>query len=262
MPVAIVTGGASGIGLAIVKLLVTKSYQVVIADRNAKLGEQEARQLGSADQVVFVEVNISDWTSQTQLYEETKATFGRIDVVFANAGFGEQAPSLNSMPVELVQPDTSVIDVCFRGTLFSIYLAIHYMRQNNGEGGRIITTGGQAGIYGFPVMPVYCSTKAAVHTMCRSIALDMSKEKIYVNSFCPGLTLTPVTRTFLEDLPPTKVSPMENHMKAVEQFLSTDVFGKIIESDAGGLYNRERPEPWSPEHQSWVYVQEGVEVPR
>ncbi len=97
-------------------------------------------------------------------------------------------------------------------------------------------------------------------TMCRSIALGLSKEKIYVNCFCPGLTLTPVTKSFLEDLPPTKVSPMENHLKAVEKFLDTDIFGATIESDSGGLYDRKRPEPWSPEHQSWVYVQEETEI--
>lgn len=97
-------------------------------------------------------------------------------------------------------------------------------------------------------------------TMCRSIALGLSKEKIYVNCLSPGLTLTPVTKSFLMDLPPTKVSPMENHLKAVEEFLDTNIFGATIESDSGGLYNRKRPEPWSPEHQSWVYVQEESEI--
>lgn len=170
MPVAIVTGGASGIGLAITKLLLTKGYNVMIADRNEALGEQEVKalQAGGSHQhqgrVVFFKCDVSSWESQVQLFESAKAKWGAIDTVFANAGFGEQTPSLNSMPDELTRPDTSVIDVCFRGTLYSIYLAIHYLRQNNGRGGRIITTGGQAGIYGFPVMPVYCSTKAAVRT--------------------------------------------------------------------------------------------------
>lgn len=162
MPVAIVTGGASGIGLAIAKFLLTKDHKVVIADRNEQLGQQEALSLGNEDQVIFVRCDIGKWESQVELFETAKAKWGRIDTVFANAGFGEQTPSLKSMPVDLTKPDTSVIEVCFNGTLYSTYLAIHHLRQNNGEGGRIITTGGQAGIYGFPVMPVYCATKAAV----------------------------------------------------------------------------------------------------
>lgn len=163
MPVAIVTGGASGIGLSITKHMVAKGWHVSIADVNETLGEQGAQALG--DRVTFIRCDVTSWESQLNLFETTKKRFGRIDFVFANAGVADVPPLLNQPEDTVSKPNMRVIDICLTAAVYTIRLGLFYLRQNSGEGGRIVATASQMGIYPFPTGPLYGAAKAGVRLL-------------------------------------------------------------------------------------------------
>ncbi|KAL4810666.1 hypothetical protein BDV18DRAFT_127759 [Aspergillus unguis] len=249
-PVALVTGAASGIGLAVTKYLVSRDYRVAMADWNYEQVTRESAALG--DRTMAIKCDVSSWDSQLAMFSETKSKWGRIDLVHANAGVADQVPLLTEPQDVPKKPNTLAIDVDYYGAVYSVSLALFYLRQNNGEGGKIIVTASQVGVYPFPTGPLYAGAKAACINTVRSIAKSCAKEKIFVNCLCPGLTDTGITNVAINQFPKNIIAPMANHIRAVETFLDTDISGAIMESDAGGLYNRDKPEYWSPEHQGWM----------
>lgn len=88
----------------------------------------------------------------------------------------------------------------------------------------------------------------------------LAEEKIFINTFCPGLTISGITKVGTSIYPEKIITPMENHMKAWTEFIEKDIHGYVYEVDAGGLYNRTAPEYWSPEYQSWLGSPETQEM--
>lgn len=159
-PVAIVTGAASGIGLNLSKLLISRGWRVAMADTNEKAGTAESAALGP--QALFVRCDVSDWDSQSRMFEITAQKWGRIDFVAVNAGLPEQVPLMTVTGDAPKRPSTLVLDVDLKAVIYSVNLSLFYLRQNRGKGGKIVVTASQAGIYGFPMGPIYAAAKAGV----------------------------------------------------------------------------------------------------
>lgn len=159
-PVAIVTGSASGIGLAAVKLLVSHGYHVMMADWNYEKCAEESTALGPNTHAM--KCDVSSWEDQLHVFEKTFDLWGRVDLVGANAGLPEQIPLLFETSDVPTKPSTLVIDVDLVAVLYSVNLALYYFRKNGGKGGKIIITSSQVGIHPFPTGPIYGAAKAGV----------------------------------------------------------------------------------------------------
>jgi NAD(P)-dependent dehydrogenase (short-subunit alcohol dehydrogenase family) len=129
--------------LATAELLAQKGAQVVIAD----LGPPPQTVLDKYKNIIFIGANVTSWDQQLQLFRETKAKHGEINIVFANAGITESEMALEDRcdPTtgEPIEPKWSTLDVNLKGLLITIKLALHYMRAQS-TGGSIVMTGSRA----------------------------------------------------------------------------------------------------------------------
>jgi 15-hydroxyprostaglandin dehydrogenase (NAD) len=170
--VAVVTGGASGIGLTLTKHLLTKGWKVVVADINIEAGESLEKELGS--NVIFQHTDVSDWESQVALFKRAvEWGNGRLDFLAANAGInGGSATSQIYEPsgeVEPDKPDTSTISVNLTGVIYSIHLFKFYAKKTTGEViGNIVITASVFGVYPLQTSPYYAASKHGVCSYCNS----------------------------------------------------------------------------------------------
>ncbi|KAI1335060.1 hypothetical protein F5Y15DRAFT_399458 [Xylariaceae sp. FL0016] len=189
--VAIITGGASGIGHAVAQLLSQKGWTIHILDIARDPGEAVAAKLSNT---TFREVDITSYPSLSAAFDAAFKTAGRVDFVFANAGVIEKpgfyAP-VTSLPPPLY--DELCLDTNIRGILRTAYLAQHYFRANP-RGGRdcvLILTCSVAGLYAQDFVPLYSAAKAGVLNFARSIAAPMyESDGVRTYAICPGSVRT------------------------------------------------------------------------
>ena len=179
--IAVITGGASGIGLASAKRFAAEGARVFITGRRqAKLDEALVEIGGNATAIQADSSNLSDLN---HLYAQVKAEAGRIDILVANAGGGSHLP-LGSITEEQYE-DTFGRNV--KGVLFTVQKALPLLV----DGASVILTGSTASIVGTPAFSVYGASKAAVRSFARHWALDLKGRRIRVNVLSPGPTKTP-----------------------------------------------------------------------
>ena len=184
--VAVITGGASGIGEASVRLFVEEGARVVIADMQRERGESLAAELGDATRFVQVEVRQED---QVKTAIDTATTeWGRLDCIFNNAGFGGVLGPIEDIPVE--EFDMS-FDVLVKGVFLGMKYAIPVMRKQGA--GSIINTGSIAAITAGRGPMVYAACKAAVVHLSKVTAMSVADDSIRVNAICPGYIATPLS---------------------------------------------------------------------
>ena len=229
--VAIVTGGARGIGAAVVARLAADGAKVMIADIIAP--EQVS------DSIAYIQTDATSAEQVAAAVEATRQKWGRLDILVNNAGLGTLAETPD-MPEELW-------DKIFAINTKAIYLfckyAIPVMRENGGAIINVASISGMAGDYG---MGVYNASKGAVINYTRSLALDCARDGIRVNALCPGLIETAMTElttarpedeaAWLAPIPlQRKGQPAE--MANVIAFLASDeasyMTGSIVVADGG-----------------------------
>src|SRR6202166_2942940 len=179
--VAVITGGSTGIGLASAKLFVKEGAHVFITGRRQKELDEAVKAIGSS--VTGVQGDVAKLADLDRLYETVKKR-GRIDIVFANAGYGEFA-SLGSITEEHFD---KLFNVNVKGTLFTVQKALPLLN----DGGSIILTGSVASVKGTPAFWVYGGTKAAIRNFVRGWTVELKDRRIRANVLSPGPTDTPL----------------------------------------------------------------------
>jgi NAD(P)-dependent dehydrogenase (short-subunit alcohol dehydrogenase family) len=179
--IGVITGGSSGIGLAIAKRFVAEGAEIFITGRRQEELDRAVETIGAG--VTAVQGDVSRMDDLDRLFETVRERSGRIDILLANAGLGTFAP--------LGAIDEASFDQTFsvnvKGTLFTVQKALPLMRV----GGSIILTGSTTGSMGTAAFSVYSATKAAIRNFARSWALDLKGSGIRVNVLSPGATETP-----------------------------------------------------------------------
>ena len=188
--VAVITGGASGMGLATVMRFLDEGAQVVVADYNAVTGEaavSQATEAGFGDAVSFVRTDVAQEDDIVGMLRHALDSFGRLDVLFNNAGVGGAIGPLTETTVE---DWDYTFDVLAKGVFLGIKHAARILREQGG-GGSIINTASIAGLSGDAGPLVYSAAKAAVINLSRSAAVELAADHIRVNAICPGFITTP-----------------------------------------------------------------------
>ena len=178
--VAIITGGTTGIGLASAKLFVEEGAYVFITGRRQKELDEAVKAIGS--NVTGVQGDVSKLADLDRLYE-TVGKQGRLDIVFANAGFGEFAP----LGTITEQHFDSLFNTNVKGALFTVQKSLPLLN----DGGSIILTGSVAGSKGTPAFATYGATKAAIRNFVRAWTVELKDRRIRSNVLSPGPTETP-----------------------------------------------------------------------
>jgi NAD(P)-dependent dehydrogenase (short-subunit alcohol dehydrogenase family) len=169
-PVAMVTGAGSGVGRAVTIALLGKGYDVVLVGRRADALEETVRQAGlPAERVLVQPCDVTDPTAVKAAFEATKARFGRLDVLFNNAGTGAPAIPLEDLTVEQWR---QVVDVNLTGPFLCTQEAFRIMKAQEPRGGRIINNGSISAQVPRPFSSPYTATKHAITGLTRSTSLD------------------------------------------------------------------------------------------
>ena len=174
--VAIVTGAGTGIGKAVAVTLLKNGYRVVLAGRRpAPLAEAIAESGVAPDLALAVPTDVSDATSVAALFDRTKAAFGRLDMLFNNAGVS--APGVNLEDLSLEQWRT-VVDINLTGPFLCTQQAFRLMKDQDPRGGRIINNGSISAHAPRPNSAPYTATKHAITGLTKATALDGRKYDI------------------------------------------------------------------------------------
>lgn len=186
--VALITGAASGIGLATAERFLAEGASVVLADVQAEAVQAEAARLGGRALAVVMDVTRSEDVRRS--VEAAVAGFGRLDILFANAGIGYTGSILGSTDEDWDQ----VMAVNARGVFLSAREAIRQMLGQEQPGGSVILNGSISGLAGIPGQAPYAPSKGAVVQMARQLAVEYAAQGLRVNCVCPGTVDTPVLR--------------------------------------------------------------------
>lgn len=185
--VAIVTGGASGIGRALADELVARGCEVVLADRQGDVAEEAAREITArGGRARGVALDVRDRAAFQELAKDTVARSGRIDYLFNNAGI-----AIGGETTEVTAEDFDiVIDVNLRGVVYGI-LAV-YPTMIAQRSGHIVNTASMAGLMPSPGAGSYTATKHAVVGLSKSLRIEGREHGVRVSVLCPGAIRTPI----------------------------------------------------------------------
>lgn len=201
--VAIVTGGASGIGRALAETLAKRGCEVVLADLQAELGQEVAtRIIAAGGRARAAVLDVADFTAVERLVRETAERTGRLDYMFNNAGIG-----IGGIVSDYGIADWNrIIDVNLRGVVHGVQAAYQVM---TGQGfGHIVNTASMAGLMTSPGMAAYSMTKHAVVGLSKALRAEAAGLGIKVTVLCPGVIQTAILEgggkygRMLVDIPP------------------------------------------------------------
>jgi NAD(P)-dependent dehydrogenase (short-subunit alcohol dehydrogenase family) len=220
--VAVITGAGTGIGKAVALALMKEGYAAVLAGRRQdKLEETAAEGKSTGSKSLVVPTDVSEQASIKQLFARTKETFGRLDVLFNNAGIGAPAVPLEDLPFETWK---KVIDTNLTGIFLCTQEAIKIMKSQDPRGGRIINNGSISAHTPRPRSVAYTATKHAVTGLTKSTSLDCRGYNIACGQIDIGNAATPLTERMVQG---QGVMQADGHM-AVEARMNADDVGRAV----------------------------------
>jgi NAD(P)-dependent dehydrogenase (short-subunit alcohol dehydrogenase family) len=250
--VAIVTGGASGIGKEVATRFVAEGGSVVVNGRDAAKAEAAAREIDPSGKRVEVHMgDVARPTTGQALAQAALDRFRRLDVLFNNAGVFAPKPFLDVTEAELDR----FLDIILKGTFFTTQAAAKVMKAA-GRGGAIVQTGSMWGLQAIGATPSsgYSVAKAGVHALVKNLAIELAPDKIRVNAIAPAVIETPVYDTFLSPEQVKAVLPTFNAMHPLGRngqaadaaeallFLASDqasfITGVVLPVDGGVMAGR------------------------
>jgi NAD(P)-dependent dehydrogenase (short-subunit alcohol dehydrogenase family) len=179
---ALITGGNSGIGLATAQVFVEEGAEVAITGRDRKTLDDAVALLGSNARAYNADV--TNAPARKQLFEQLAMDFGKLDIVFANAGISGKTPTGDA--------DESVFENIIQINLTGAFLTVNSAAPLLNDGGVVIFNGSVHNYLGQPGMAAYAASKGGLRSMATSIAADLAPRGIRVNVIAPGATKTPI----------------------------------------------------------------------
>ena len=217
--VAIVTGAGTGVGKAAALALLADGYRVVLAGRRPEPLAEVIAESGAADRALGVPTDVSDPDSVKALFDATVAQFGRVDVLFNNAGVG--APGIPLEDLTLAQWK-NVVDINFTGVFLCIQQAFRVMKAQTPRGGRIINNGSISATTPRPNSSPYTSTKHAVKGLTKAASLDGRKYDIAVGQIDIGNAATEMAQRMATGI------MQANGEIAVEPLMDVNIVGQSV----------------------------------
>jgi NAD(P)-dependent dehydrogenase (short-subunit alcohol dehydrogenase family) len=199
---ALVTGGTTGIGRATAELLHRQGARVIVTGRNADTLAQARRELPS--EIAVLEADARSVPAAEQLAHEVEQRFGKLDILFLNAGIAQLAPF--AAVTESFYDEHMNVNV--KGVVFTLQKLLPLL----GSGASVIVNTSVADQRGAPTMSIYSASKGAVAALVRCLAVELAPRGIRVNSVCPATILTPIQAKF--ELPPDVAAASAKHYAA------------------------------------------------
>lgn len=245
--VAVITGGASGIGLATVERFLAEGARVLIGDYNSDAATAAVARLeaeGFAGRVGWGRVDVAEEADVEALMARAVADWDGLDIVFNNAGIGGAIGPIVETSVEHWDATFAVLT---RGVFLGVKHAARIMMAHGG--GAIVNTASIAGLAGGVIPTPYSAAKAAVVSLTRNAATELADARIRVNAVCPGIIFTPLMHAGREAEAETVVRQVQpwpdrgeaRHIADAALFLATDesafITGEMLVVDGGYLAN-------------------------
>ncbi len=218
--VALVTGAGTGVGKAVALALMGEGYAVVLAGRRRDKLEETARE-GAPAQSLIVPTDVSKPDEIRALFAKTRETFGRLDVLFNNAGIGAPPVPLEDLPYETWK---NVVDTNLTAPFLCTQEAIRIMKAQTPRGGRIINNGSISAHAPRPFSVSYTSTKHAITGLTKSTALDCRQYDIGCGQIDIGNAATPLTERMVKG----EGILQPNGAMMVEPRMAADNVGKAV----------------------------------
>lgn len=265
MPVAIVSGASSGIGLALTQHLLSLNWAVVALD----IKEPAPDAILSNENYLFIKCDVSSWDSQAAAFEQAFQWRRRLDFAALNAGIDDRDDIFRAAAADFAEapdqpprkPNMLTFDVNLLGPYYGIKLFTHYYLRNEPattaqarKSGCIVVTASIGAFYPQPAIPQYCATKAGVVGMVRSLApTALEVSGIRINTVCPAFVPTPLAPPGVIELWPVEATtPMATIMRAFEELMDEEKAcnGQAIEASGESLIYQQPPEMVRPDG-SW-----------
>jgi NAD(P)-dependent dehydrogenase (short-subunit alcohol dehydrogenase family) len=231
--VAIVTGASSGIGEAVAIALLRNGYAVALAGRRKELLDDAAKKSGADGRALVVPTDVGDPKSVANLFARTREAFGRLDLLFNNAGIGAPAVPLEDLSFEQWK---AVVDANLTGSFLCTQEAFRIMKSQTPRGGRIINNGSISAHAPRPNSAPYTSTKHAITGLTKSTSLDGRKYDIACGQIDIGNAETPLAARMAKGVPQANGTIASEPLMDVKHVVDAVLYMASLPLDANVMF--------------------------